>query len=60
MYIYVYISFMFDKEDFHPKTLFEIAVALLTISVSFPSKSRFMFDKEDLIFVMCRRFVMYF
>jgi len=26
---------------FHPKTLFEIAMALLTISVSFPSKSRF-------------------
>jgi len=25
----------------HPKTLFEIAMALLTISVSFPSKSRF-------------------
>jgi len=27
--------------EFHPKTLFEIAMALLTISVSFPSKSRF-------------------
>ena len=25
----------------HPKTLFEIAMALSTISVSFPSKSRF-------------------
>jgi len=25
----------------HPKTLFEIAMALFTISVSFPSKSRF-------------------
>ena len=25
----------------HPKTLFEIAMALLTIRVSFPSKSRF-------------------
>ena len=28
-------------EYVHPKTLFEIAMALLTISVSFPSKSRF-------------------
>jgi len=27
--------------EIHPKTLFEIDVALLTISVSFPSKSRF-------------------
>ena len=27
--------------EFHPKTLFEIAMALLTIRVSFPSKSRF-------------------
>ena len=27
--------------DSHPKTLFEIAMALLTISVCFPSKSRF-------------------
>ena len=27
--------------DVHPKTLFEIAMALFTISVSFPSKSRF-------------------
>ena len=26
--------------EFHPKTLFEIAMALLTIRVSFPSKSR--------------------
>ena len=30
-----------SMSHFHPKTLFEIAMLLLTISVSFPSKSRF-------------------
>ena len=36
-----FVSCFYSVYQFHPKTLFEIAMALLTIRVSFPSKSRF-------------------
>ena len=42
-FVYTTVLFTqhFCKRKSHLKTLFEIAMALLTISVSFPSKSRF-------------------
>jgi len=40
MYAYMYTN-IYIYIHIHPKILFEIAMALLTISVSFPSKPRF-------------------
>jgi len=43
VYTYTFLSSELNERNvsIHPKTLFEIAMALLTIRVSFPSKSRF-------------------
>jgi len=37
---FIRLATMSPLAHIHPKTLFEIAMALFTISVSFPSKSR--------------------